>query len=303
MGNIFYFSFVTPDEISARQHYQTSVDEIKRIESLLTTFSEESITNKINRSAGEEAIWVDKEVFDLIKRSLQISKLTQGAFDISYGSIDKNLWNFNTHMTVLPDATRAKQSVQLIDYRNIILDEERQTVFLKKKGMRIGFGGIGKGYAAEKVKAILKRDHVYGGVINASGDLTTWGRQANGKPWTIGIAAPHLKVPFSALEIEECAVATSGNYEKFAVINGKKYSHTIDPKTGFPVEGIAGVTVICENAELADALTTPIMVMGIKAGLHMINQMKGIHCIIIDEENNMFASKNIHINYAQPSSI
>ena len=240
---------------------------------------------------------VDKEVFDLIRRSLKISQLTQGAFDITYGSIDKKLWNFDTTMTSLPSKEMARQSVRLINYRNVLLDEAKGTVFLKEKGMRIGFGGIGKGYAADCAKAVLQKKGVSSGVVNAAGDLITWGVQPNGNPWTVGIANPNAKQqPFSHLSISNMAVATSGNYEKYAVVNGKKYGHTIDPKTGFPVSGIKSVTIICTSAELADALATPVMVMGCRVGLDMINQMKGIACVIIDDQNRLYTSNNIKIS-------
>jgi FAD:protein FMN transferase len=246
--------------------------------------------------AGIQPVKVDKEVFDLIHRSLKISSLTQGAFDISYGSIDKSLWNFDVNMTSLPSKETAKEMVRLINYRNIILDEKNSTVFLKEKGMRIGFGGIGKGYAADKAKNLLQQKGVESGVVNASGDLVTWGRQPDGKPWTVGIANPYAKFqPFSYLDISNMAIATSGNYEKYAVINGKKYSHTIDPKTGLPVSGIKSVTIICPSAELADAMATPVMVMGVKAGLNLANQMKQIACIIIDDEDRIYTTNNIKI--------
>ncbi|HYJ65751.1 MAG TPA: FAD:protein FMN transferase, partial [Parafilimonas sp.] len=228
--------------------------------------------------------------------SNKISQLTQGAFDITYGSVDTRLWNFDTNMTSLPDKETAKKMVRLINYNNVILDEKSCTVFLKEKGMRIGFGGIGKGYAAEMAKHLLKHNGVESGVVNAAGDLTAWGNQPNGKPWTIGIANPDTKYSaFSHLNITNVSVATSGNYEKFAIINGKKYSHTIDPKTGLPVSGIKSVTIICTNAEVADAMATPVMIMGIKTGLDMINQMKDIACIIIDDDNKIHTSENIHL--------
>jgi thiamine biosynthesis lipoprotein len=199
-------------------------------------------------------------------------------------------------MTVLPEPATAAKMVRLINYRNIILDNNKHSVFLREKGMRIGFGGIGKGYAAEMAKKILIKNGVQSGVVNAAGDLVVWGMQHNGKPWTIGIANPDaVRSPFSSMEISNMAVATSGNYEKFIVIDGKKYSHTIDPKSGLPVTGIKSVTIICPNAEIADAMATPVMVMGTTAGLNMINQMKNIGCIVIDESNKIFTSKNIRL--------
>ena len=298
MGNRFGISVVARknEENFAETCIETAILEIQRIERLLTTYNENSQANMINAAAGVNPVRVDREVFDLIKRSNRISEITQGAFDISYGSIDKRLWNFDQDMTELPTANTAKKMVRLINYRNIILDQNNQTVFLKEKGMRIGFGGIGKGYAAEMAKSVLQNCGIQSGIVNASGDLVAWGRQPSGEPWTIGIASPEgHHHPFSYLDITDAAVATSGNYEKYIIINGERYSHTIDPKTGLPVKGIKSVTVISSNAEIADAMATPVMIMGIAVGLDMINQMKNIGCIIIDEQDKIYTSKNINL--------
>ena len=296
MGNRFELTVVNSDESFAGSSIDKAIAEIRRIESLLTTFNNHSATAKINQAAGIQPVKVQREVFELIARSLRISAITQGAFDISYGSLDKSFWNFDQQMTSLPDKTTAKKMVRLINYKNIILDEEQTTVFLREKGMRIGFGGIGKGYAAERAKYILQKEGIKSGVVNASGDLTAWGFQPNGKPWTIGIASPqNISHPFSSMSITDKAVATSGNYEKFVTIAGKRYSHTIDPKTGFPVSGIKSVTIICPNAEIADALATPVMVMGVQVGLEMINQLQDVACVIIDEDHKIYTSDNIKI--------
>jgi thiamine biosynthesis lipoprotein len=296
MGNIFAISVFADDEAWANHCIDQAIQEIQCIERLLTTFDADSQTNQINNNAGECAVKVDQEVFDLIKRSIRISQLTQGAFDISYGSIDKRLWNFDKMMTSLPDRETARKMVRLINYRNIVLNENDCSVMLKNKGMRIGFGGIGKGYAADRAKKILVALGVNSGVVNAAGDLSVWGSLENGKPWTIGIADPNTKTPFSYLPLTNASVATSGNYEKFITIDGKRYSHTIDPKTGLPVTGIKSVTIISPFAELSDAMATPVTVMGVKAGLNMINQMKDIACIIVDDENKIYCSSNISIS-------
>ena len=296
MGNRFEFSVVSDDAVWATARIEAAIAEIRRIEQLLTTFNDTSQTNEINRNAGIKPVKVDLEVFELIERSLKISQLTQGAFDITYGSIDKSLWNFDVNMTTLPDPETARNSVKLINYRNVLLDSDNCTVFLKEKGMRIGFGGIGKGYAADKAKHLLLVQGVKSGIVNAAGDLVTWGTQPNGKPWTIAIADPDQStIPFSTLNISNRAIATSGNYEKYVFINGKKYSHTIDPVTGLPVSGIKSVSIICASAELADAMATPVMVMGVKVGLDLINQLKHVACIIIDDDNKTHCSHNINI--------
>jgi thiamine biosynthesis lipoprotein len=297
MGNQFEFTLIDENENRAEENFQIAIEEIRRIETLLTTFSDTSITYKINENAGIKPIEVDNEVFELIKRCQFISKITQGAFDISYGSLDKRFWNFDLKMTSLPEPETAKKAVALINYENILLDENNKTVFLKNKGMRIGFGGIGKGYAAEMAKKKLIENNVLNGIVNASGDLSAWGFQENGEAWTIGVADPNQrKSIFSTFKITNKAVATSGNYEKFIVIDNKRYSHTIDPKTGYPISGIKSVTILADNAEIADALATPVTVMGIEVGLNFINQLKTIGCIIIDDNDKTYFSKNITIN-------
>jgi thiamine biosynthesis lipoprotein len=296
MGNRFEISVVSDDDHWAANRINLAVAEISRIEKLLTTFSDESQTNQVNAAAGIKPVKVDPEVFQLIRRSIKISELTQGAFDITYGSIDKSLWNFDVNMKSLPDAETARNAVRLINYKNVIMDAENTTVMLKEKGMRIGFGGIGKGYAADRAKAILQQNGVDSGIVNAAGDLITWGTQPNGKPWTIAIADPDKQMtPFSTLNISDMAIATSGNYEKYAVINGKKYSHTIDPKTGLPVSGIKSVSIICPSAEFADAMATPVTVMGISVGLNLVDQLQQLACVIIDDNNRLYTSININV--------
>ncbi|BAP32100.1 ApbE family lipoprotein [Chryseobacterium sp. StRB126] len=296
MGNAFEITVVDENEKSAYLHIDAAVAEIQRIEKLLTTFSENSQTSLINHHAGIRPVKVDREVFDLIERSLRISRITDGYFDISYGGIDKSFWNFDRDMKQLPDPKLIKDHLKLVNYENILLNSEDQTVFLKEKGMRIGFGGVGKGYAAEMAKRLLQKRGMPSGIVNASGDLTTWGTQSNGKPWTVGIADPdHAKQPFSYMNITDMAVATSGNYEKFVIIDGKKYSHTINPKTGMPVSGVKSVTVFCPNAEIADAMATPVGIMGINTALDLVNQIHQLECIIIDDDNTVYSSQNINL--------
>jgi thiamine biosynthesis lipoprotein len=285
-----------PDENRADWLIDQAIAEIRRIEGLLSTFLPESETNRINDMAGISPVEVSGEMIALIQRAQRISALTQGAFDLSYGSIDKRLWNFDLTMKSLPDVAIARKSVRLINFKNIEVDPLNRTVFLKEKGMRIGFGGIGKGYAADRAKEVLVKEGVSSGIVNASGDLTTWGKQENGEPWTIGIADPNVANHlFSYINITDMSVATSGNYEKFVEINGKRYSHTIDPRTGMPVSGIKSVTIISPFAELSDALATPVMIMGTDIGLDLLNQMKQVAALIIDDSNRLKTTRNIQL--------
>lgn len=296
MGNRFEFTVIAEHEQEGNAAIDSAIKEVQRIEQLLTTYSELSQTSLINRHAGLKPVKVDEEVINLIERSIRISEITDGAFDITYGSIDKRLWNFDQRMTSLPDEETALKSVGLIDYRNVIIDKKQSTVLLKNKGMRIGFGGIGKGYAADRAKLVLQQLGIRSGIVNAAGDLITWGTQISGHAWTVGIADPEQTYrPFSALKISDMAIATSGSYEKYATINGKRYSHTIDPKTGLPVSGVKSVSIICPSAELADALATPVVVMGVKIGLELINQIKQVACIVIDDDDRVFTTTNINV--------
>jgi thiamine biosynthesis lipoprotein len=294
MGNKFELTVIGSDETWATDSIDAGIAEIRRIEKLLTTFSDDSETSLINRQAGMAPVAVSRETFDLIYRSIRISRLTQGAFDITYGSIDTRLWNFDSTMKALPDKDTAKRMVRLIDYRKIVLDPHRLTVQLKEKGMRIGFGGIGKGYAAEQARKIMMAMGVDSGIVNASGDLAVWGKQPDNTPWTIGIVDPNMRDRiFSCVQLTNMAIATSGNYEKFITVNGKRYSHTINPRTGLPVTGIKSVTILCPNAEFADAIATPVMIMGIHAGLDLINQLNDVEVIIIDDHDRIYHSKNL----------
>jgi thiamine biosynthesis lipoprotein len=296
MGNRFEFTIIAAEKQSGEQAIDNAIEEVKRIEEILSTFRDNSQANKINQNAGIKPVQVDEEVLKLIERSNKISALTDGAFDITYGSLDKSFWNFDLNMTALPDKATALKTIGLINYRDLILNKEESTVMLKKKGMRIGFGGIGKGYAADRAKQILQGLGIKSGIVNAAGDLVTWGMQLNGSPWTIGIADPDQSDrPFSSLNISNMAIATSGNYEKYVMIDGKRYSHTIDPKTGFPVSGIKSVSIICPSAELADALATPVIVMGVRVGLNLINQLNQVGCVIIDDRDKVYTSQNINV--------
>ncbi|WP_231634913.1 FAD:protein FMN transferase [Pedobacter sp. PACM 27299] len=298
MGNRFEFTVVADKEESGQKSIDAAIAEVSRIEALFSTFQESSQTSLINQYAGIKPVKVDPEMIQLIQRAVKISELTQGAFDITYGSIDKSLWNFDTSMTSLPDAETALQSVSLINYQHVIVDVPHSTVMLKNEDMRIGFGGIGKGYAADRAKQVLQNLGIKSGIVNAAGDLVTWGSQSEDKDWTIGIADPDQSDrPFSALNISNMAIATSGNYEKYATINGKRYSHTIDPKTGLPVTGIKSVSILCPSAELADALATPVIVMGVQVGLDLINQLQQVACIIIDDHDRLYTSKNINVKH------
>ncbi len=295
MGSRFEITAIHPDAQTAWNGINAGIAEITRIEMLISSWDPDSQTSDINKNAGIKPVKVDRELFDLIKRGMRISELTNGAFDMSYASMDR-IWKFDGSMKELPKAKIVAKAASKIGYKNIILNEAEQTVFLKEKGMKIGFGAIGKGYAAQKAKEKMKMMGIAGGVVNAAGDLIAWGKDEGNKDFKVGIADPGQKDKvMSWLVVDNGAVVTSGDYERFAMFNGKRFAHIIDPRTGYPTTGIKSVTIICPNPELADALSTSVFVLGQSEGLQLINQLKGIECLIITDNNELITSDNLEL--------
>ncbi len=295
LGSPFEITVVAKDTIQGDFFIEKAVAEVKRIENLISDWIPTTQISEVNKNAGIKPVKVDDEVFHLVLRANKISKLTNGAFDISYASMDK-IWKFDGSMKEMPSPEAIKNSVAKIGYQKIITNDSTKTIFLEQKGMKLGLGGIGQGYIADKVKALLQKEGCQSGIVNVSGDINTWGKQIDGKPWTIGIVNPMNKNKiFATFPLEESAVETSGSYEKFVMFNGIRYSHIIDPRTGYPATGIVSVSVFAKQTEIADALATGIFVLGIDVGLDLVNQLIGIECIIVDDKGKIHTSKGIDI--------
>lgn len=293
MGSRFDITVVAATEELGYINIEEAAAEITRIEKMISSWNPESETSLINKNAGIKPVKVSLELFKLIERAKQISEITDGAFDISYASMDL-IWKFDGSMKYLPTEAEIKNSIAKVGYKKIILNSDEQTVFLRQRGMKISFGAIGKGYAADKAKELLVSKQVIAGIINAAGDLTTWGTKASGEKWLIGIANPLSKDKiFSWLPIVESSVATSGNYEKYVLFKGKKYTHIIDPRTGWPSSGVNSVSIFSKSAELCDALATAVFIMGKDAGLALINQLGGTEVILVDDNNKIYKSNGI----------
>lgn len=295
MGCRFEVTAVAFNDTVAWDAIQSGIEEMNRIEKLISSWDKNSQTSAINRQAGIQPVKVDQELFDLIVRAKKISFLTGGAFDISYASMDR-IWKFDGSMTSMPNENVVKNAVKNCNWEDIIVNAEDQTIFLKRENMKIGFGAIGKGYAANRAMQIMKKFDIAGGVVNASGDLISWGKSKNPNGWTIKIADPKDKNKIlGILETNDLAVVTSGDYEKFVTFDGQRYAHIIDPRTGYPTTGIKSVTVICPDAELADALATSVFVMGKSAGLKLIDHLKSVECIIVTDDDEVLTSQRIKL--------
>ncbi|WP_409994009.1 FAD:protein FMN transferase [Flavobacterium poyangense] len=291
MGSRFDITIIAEDSLTAETRINETIAEITRIENLISDWKSDSQVSEVNQNAGIRPVKVDREVFDLTRRAIAISKMTNGAFDISFGAMEK-VWKFDGSMTEMPTPEQIKKSVEKVGYKNIVLDSIQSTIFLKLPGMKMGFGSIGKGYAADKAREVMEAKGVKAGIVNASGDLTTWGIQPNGKEWTIGITNPFDLDKFVKIfSMKREAVTTSGNYEKFIELNGKRYSHIINPVTGYPATGLVSVTVFGPSAEMANGFSTSIIVLGKEAGLQLINQYPEYSCLMITDKGKIFKSK------------
>ena len=297
MGSNFELVAIHPNTTARTAAIESAIHEIRRIESLISSWNPDSETSLINRNAGIRPVEISEELFSLIVRCIKVSELTDGAFDISFSSLDP-IWKFDGRSMQFPDSSLVKESVQKINYKNIFLDHAKGTVYLLNKGMKIGFGAIGKGYAANRAKKVMKDHGIVHGMVNAGGDLITWGTMEDGAKWQVGIADPAKEKDYIAwLTVRDFSVVTSGNYEKFVVIEGQKYGHIINPKTGWPVTGIQSVTLVSPDAELSDALATSVFVLGVTAGLDLINRLKNVECLIIDDYNKIWTSDRLELNY------
>lgn len=291
MGSRFDFTIVAEDSLTAETRIAEAIAEITRIENLISDWKSDSQVSKVNQNAGVKPVKVDREVFELTQRAISISVMTQGAFDISFAAMEK-IWKFDGSMTAMPTPDAVQKSVAKVGYKNIELDSLQATIYLKLAGMKIGFGSIGKGYAADKAKELMQAKGVKAGIINASGDMATWGFQPDGSSWNIGITDPFKTNDLVAIiPLNNEAVTTSGSYEKFAEIDGKRYAHIINPVTGYPATGLVSVTVVGPNAEMCNAFSTSLMVLGKKAGLQLINQHPDYSCLMITEKGKRIKSK------------
>ena len=299
MGCHFVITAVHHSPAKAWEAIRAGETEMRRIEDLISSWKLTSETTAINDSAGIRPISVSLELWELIERSLRISRLTGGAFDIS-GTLGRYYWQFdrNEHSWLSEEEIISLR--RLIDFRNIELNRADRSVFLKREGMKIGFGAIGKGYAAHCACLVMRSRGINSGLINASGDLMAWGSPPGQQHWQIHLPDPVNRLESKLqLEIPYGSVVTSGNYENYTLINGRRYSHIVDPRTGIPVTGVKHATVLCLNPEFADAMATAISVLGVAEGLALVNRLNGIACVLIDDKDEVHYSNKLKLLFSK----
>ncbi len=300
MGSRFEITAVHADPELAERAIDRAYGEIDRIESMISSWRPTSVTSEINRQAGRQPVAVPEELFNLMRRSIKLSELTGGAFDVTFAGVGR-LWDFKAEVPRLPEGEEIRRALAHVGYKKIVLDAAERTIFLDDSEARIGFGAIGKGHAANRAVFVLKAGGIESGVVSAGGDLVAFGHKEDGSLWDIGIAHPlHRDQVFARLPLSEQAVVTSGDYESFITIDGKRYAHILDPRTGYPVADLRSVTIVCPDAELADGLATAVFVLGPDEGLKLINALRGIEGLLVGPNGELLFSDRLRAQLQFP---
>jgi len=264
--------------------------EAARIDRLMSTYKDESEISKINREAADAPVVAGDELFGLIRRALDISVLTRGAFDITYDSVGQH-YDFRSRQR--PDENTVESERENIDYRLVVLDQAAGTVSFSQQGVRINLGGIAKGYVVERGIDILRHSGIAHAIVTAGGDSRLLGDR-RGRPWMVGIRDPRNdgEVAISVPLADE-AISTSGDYERFFDEDGVRYHHIIQPSTGIPAGGVHSASVFGPDAVITDALSTSVFVMGVEQGLTLIGNLPDYESIVIDADGKVFYSDGL----------
>lgn len=284
MGTVVEITVHHKDPAIARKVIEHAFDEGKRIENLLSIYKKESEISMVNLKAGLEEVKVSGDSLYLIEKALYYSELSDGAFDITVGPLIE-LWGFRNGEMKVPDKREIEKTLALVNYKNVSINREKSTVKLEKLGMKIDLGGIGKGYAVDRMIDVLKSHGINKAIVNVGGDIYALGNPAGKTRWHIGIRNPrnHSGIK-DVIKLKNSAIATSGNYEKFFLEGGKRYSHIIDPRTGVPASGVTSVTVTAPTATEADALATTLFVLGEEEGEKLIKQLENVEAFFNREK-------------------
>ncbi len=291
MGTQMGFTAYGVPKAQAEGAFEAAFYEFKRLEALMSTWKPQSDVSLVNLHGAKNPVRVGKDTLLTVKKALELSKLTQGRFDIGFGAL-AGLWRFDHDQdNQLPDPKKVKARLPLVNYRNIQLDEAASTIFLKKKGMRLHLGGIGKGYAVDRAVEILRGRGLKDFMVQAGGDMYVAGKKGD-RPWRVAIRDPRGPVGsfFAATEVTDATFSTSGDYERFFIKDGVRYHHIIDPTTGKPATACRSVTILAPDAMTADALSTGLFILGVRQGLPLVETLAGVEAVMVDSANKVHVS-------------
>lgn len=290
MGTLVEITVVAPRE-KALEAAHAVVEEIKRVEAL-STFHKPSPLGEVNERAGRGPFKADAEILDLIGRSLEAARETDGAFDPTIGALTR-LWNFSAGAPRVPAAEEIKEALRKVGWDKVKLDRAAGTIELPMPGMALDLGGIAKGYALDRAGLALKKLGVKNALVNAGGDVLVMGEKEPGLAWRVGIQDPRSpREVMGLVHAVNCVVVTSGDYERRMEVNGKTYHHILDPRTGYPTEGLQSVTVVAEEGWRADALSTGVFVLGMQKGAAVIAATNKEAALLVDADTKRVAPEN-----------
>lgn len=291
MGTYINLTILADSENSASLAANAVFNEFSRIELLMSPYRNESDIYAINNRKGSTAE-VSTETLELVQRSLDMSEKTGGAFDITFATVSR-LWNLRAERFIPPSPQMVNHYLSSLNYRLISVNKAKSTIEIKKSLTKIGLGGIAKGYAVARAIAVLHSLGIRNAIVEAGGDLQVIGSN-NGSPWTVGLKHPREQAIIGVIQLESGdSVVTSGDYERYAMHNGTRYHHILDPVTGFPARQFSSVTVVCSDPIEADALSTAFFVMGKEKVYRFLSMNSGIKVILIDDEMHIAASKDM----------
>jgi len=284
---------LVPDSINTAELFSAAFGEIEKVQRDLSIYDPDSEISRLNRTASAVRFKTRNDIFLLIKRAVQVSGNTEGAFDITFASTGK-LWDFSHDEFIPPDDKTVKRLLPLISYKNLELDSNNSTVRFLKNGTKIGLGGIAKGYAVSKAVAVLRAGNVKGAIVACAGDIQVIGRN-HGKPWRAGIKDPRGDSVIGALDmVDGEAVSTSGDYERFRIVNGRRYHHIIDPSTGYPSDsGLISVSVFSSDPVMSDAYSTAFFVLGLDKTEQVLKVIKGLSVVLVTSEMKVYVSESL----------
>ncbi|WP_447970623.1 FAD:protein FMN transferase [Nitrospira sp. M1] len=293
MGTLVFVTGVAPDDATARQAVDAGLKEIRRLEELLSTWIPESELSRVNAAAGHHAVEVSAETMDLLDHSLEMDRLTGGSFNIALGPAVA-AWNVSEKGRV-PTQQELDAVLPLIDLTQLQLNQQSRTVSLARPGMQVDVGGIGKGFAADLVVEVMKSAGATAGVVAISGDIKTFGRMPDGQPFVFGIQHPRKEQGYvlATIVLENEAVSTAGDYQRYFEQNGVRYHHILDPKTLYPARSSQSVTVVASQGVMADGLDTGIFVMGPQKGMALLERLPQVEGVIVDADGNVTVSSGL----------
>jgi thiamine biosynthesis lipoprotein len=295
MGTVVQITFWTDDEPAAGEAAEAVFAEFRRLDAMMTTWTEDSEVSRINAAAGVKAVKVSDETFAVIARAQEISKRSKGIFDITVGAF-QGLWKFDEDRDgTVPDAAEVKKRLALVGWKHIVLDKKKRTVRLKKKGMKITLGGIAKGYAVDRAAKILWDRGFVDFILQAGGDMYVSGKKGD-KTWAVGIRDPRGKRDdsFALAPVENHSFSTSGDYERFVLTADKiRYHHILDPRTGFPAKASRSVTVFAKDAFTADAWSKVLFILGADEAMALVEKLDDFEAVWVTADNQVKMSSGL----------